>query len=274
MKDLRHCYRLLRASLLICAAVVGVIAAACSSDSAPLPSPTARAPASSAVPSPTAAPALTATPVPPAVETATPEPTPLAYDSNRAMYKVFPGFGRTSNRTFDALEEVRLNGDRSMVAVIVESMRFQSSANAREASAATLRELTGATYAGDEWKQWMEWLGNHRDEYPPPDEYLDWKISFMSELHPRFGSFLRPAREGAIAVDPTEIVWGGVYPDGIPDIRDPKMLTPAEADFLDADERVFGVSINGDARAYPLRITNPHEMVNDVVGGEPIALAW
>ena len=190
------------------------------------------------------------------------------------MYKVFPGFGRTGNRTYEALAEVRQNGDVSLVAALVESMRFQSTANAREATADVLRALTGEAYGGEDWKQWMEWLGRHRAEYPPPDGYLDWKINLLSEISPRFRRFLSPAREGAIAVDPTELVWGGVLPDGIPDIRNPTMLTPDEADFLAPDERVFGVAVNGDARAYPLRIANAHEMVNDVVGGEPIALSW
>ena len=40
------------------------------------------------------------------------------------------------------------------------------------------------------------------------------------------------------------------------------------------DDRVFGVSINGEHRAYPLRIVNAHEMANDWLGGEPIALAY
>lgn len=190
------------------------------------------------------------------------------------MYKVFPGFGRTSNQTYLALDEVRANKDKSMVAVLVESMRYQSTANARDATAYVLSELTGANYGGEDWKGWMEWLGRHSDEYPPPPEYLEWKINLMSQLHPRFGAFLYPARNGAITVDPTEIVWGGVLPDGIPDVRDPIMLTPEEADFPDEDDRVFGVSINGDSRAYPLRIINAHEMVNDTVGGEPISLAW
>ena len=254
----------------VCAAVVGATAAACGSDGV---QPEAAATAPLAVVTVSIA-APTATPLSLVAATAMPEPTPEAYDSNSAMYKVFPGFGRTSNRTYEALEEVRLNGDRSMVAVLVESLRFQSSANARDAAASVLRELTGAPYAGDEWKQWMEWLGNHREQYPPPDEYLDWKIAYLFELDARFALFLRPARDGAITIDPTELVWGGVLPDGIPDITNPKMIAPDEADYLEDDERVFGVSINGDARAYPLRIANPHEMVNDVVGGEPIALAW
>ena len=253
-------------------AVIAAIVAACGAE--PQPVPTATLPSPVATPTPrllaTMSPQITVavTPEP------TTEPTSIPYDSNRAMYKVFPGFGRTSTQTYDALDEVRANNDKSMVPVLVESMRYQSTANARDATAYVLGELTGERYGGEDWKGWMEWLGRHSDEYPPPPEYLEWKINFMSQLHPRFGSFLYPARDGEITVDPTEIVWGGVLPDGIPDIRDPKMLTPEEADFLDEDDRVFGVSINGDSRAYPLRIINAHEMVNDTVGGEPISLAW
>ena len=251
------------------------VAASLACASEPTPAPTAT-PLPPTVAVPTLPPA--ATPTSQAAATSTPQvastSTPIPYDSNSAMYKVFPGFGRTSNQTYDALDEVRMNKDKSMVPVLVESMRYQSTANARDATAYVLGELTGQRYGGDDWKGWMEWLGKHRDEYPPPDDYLDWKINFMSQLHPRFYSFLYPASLGAITVDPTEIVWGGVDPDGIPDIRDPKMLTPDEADFLNEDDRVFGVSINGDTRAYPLRIINAHEMVNDTVGGEPISLAW
>ena len=63
-------------------------------------------------------------------------------------------------------------------------------------------------------------------------------------------------------------------PDGIPDLQNPSTLAPHEADYLSLDDRVFGVSINGEHRAYPLRIINAHEMANDIVGGEPIALAY
>ena len=272
-----------KVSFVVFVVAAGAVAA-CSSGPVPPPSPTATvalamtAPLSgttpTALPLATMSPQLAATSTPDAASEATPEPTAIPYDSNSAMYKVFPGFGRTSNRTYDALEEVRANSDKSMVAVLVESMRYQSTPNTREATADVLRELTGAEYGGEDWKGWMEWLGRHRDEYPPPAEYLDWKINYMSQLDSRLAAFLYPARDGAITVDPTEIAWGGVLPDGIPDIRSPEMLTPDEAGFLYEDDRVFGVSINGDTRAYPLRIINAHEMVNDTVGGEPISLAW
>jgi len=43
---------------------------------------------------------------------------------------------------------------------------------------------------------------------------------------------------------------------------------------LKAEEPVFGVEINGDARAYPLRILDWHEVVNDRIGGVPVTLTW
>ena len=71
-----------------------------------------------------------------------------------------------------------------------------------------------------------------------------------------------------------EIVWGGVRVDAIPALDHPTFITPAEATYLTPDEQVFGVSINGEKRAYPLRIINAHEMANDVLGGEPISVMW
>ena len=71
-----------------------------------------------------------------------------------------------------------------------------------------------------------------------------------------------------------EIVWGGVPRDGIPDLTDAPVIPASEVNYINPDDRVFGVSINGEHRAYPLRILNAHEMANDVVGGEPIALAY
>ena len=52
------------------------------------------------------------------------------------------------------------------------------------------------------------------------------------------------------------------------------MLTAEEADYLDADNVVFGIALNGEARAYPRRILDWHEMANDVVGGVPVSLAY
>ena len=200
-------------------------------------------------------------------------PTPGRYDPNAMMYRLFPRIGPYSQTALDALEEVRQRKDLSQVPVLVEMIWFTFPASAREEVAATLRELTGQSLGGNDTIEWTEWLGRHRQEYRPPEEYLGWKINLLSQIHPRFALFLQTADETA-RIDLTEIVWGGVPPDGIPDLRDPETTSAEEAGYLEPDDRVFGVSINGENRAYPLRIVNAHEMVNDVLGGEPIALVW
>lgn len=63
--------------------------------------------------------------------------------------------------------------------------------------------------------------------------------------------------------------------DAIPAILEPKFASPQFAEFQMTDtEQVIGVSINGDARAYPINMLSRHEIVNDVVGEEPIAVTW
>ena len=62
--------------------------------------------------------------------------------------------------------------------------------------------------------------------------------------------------------------------DGIPVLTNPDLVSPDDelADYLKPDELVFSVSINGDARAYPLRFLDGHEMFNNVIGGKPVSL--
>ena len=63
--------------------------------------------------------------------------------------------------------------------------------------------------------------------------------------------------------------------DGIPAILDPEFVDADIADiWMKPDEAVMGVSINGDNRAYSIPMLSRHEIVNDVVGGEPIAVTW
>ena len=241
---------------------------------ADMPTPTPNATPAPADNTPT--PKVSAAPAPtPADNTPTPTPsaTPAPYDSNRAMRDVFPGFGLTGPLMYDTLDEIAARKDASLVPVLVEMMRFIVSPTARDAVARTLAATTGQAFTGDEWDLWMEWLGANLADYQPPSEYVAWKEDLYFAIDPRFAAFLRPAREFS-RIDPTEIVWGGVLPDGIPDLRNPKFENADEQTFMNPDDRVFGVEINGDARAYPLRIVNAHEMVNDVVGGEPVSLMW
>ena len=60
---------------------------------------------------------------------------------------------------------------------------------------------------------------------------------------------------------------------GIPAVFDPQFVTADAADIPD-DAWVLGVYLNGEARAYDLNLLNHHEIVNDVIGGTPVAPVW
>jgi hypothetical protein len=75
-------------------------------------------------------------------------------------------------------------------------------------------------------------------------------------------------------VDLAEIRSGGPPPDGIPSIDEPAFITAAEVDFLAENEPVLAVDIDGDVRAYPVQILMWHEIVNDTVGGIPVAVTY
>ncbi len=71
-----------------------------------------------------------------------------------------------------------------------------------------------------------------------------------------------------------EILSGGPPKDGIPAILDPQFIPRREAEFLKPDDKVIGVKAGGEARAYPIKILNWHEVVNDTIGGVPIVVTF
>ena len=229
---------------------------------------------------------VTPTPVPAKAEvaaapaTAAAEPTAASaptgpYDSNENMYRLFAGYGTQPAQSQEAIKLAVANNDKSMVPVMIEMLRFFGNWTLVEDTKEALSELTGEyfeAYARG-WFEWMEWLGRNGDDYPPPDGYVAWKVDLMNLIDYRFGDFLSPAEQGS-RINVAEIAWGGVRPDGIPPLEQAPVVAADNQDYLLPTDRVFGVSINGKHRAYPLRIVNAHEMANDLLGGEPISLAY
>ena len=157
--------------------------------------------------------------------------------------------------------------DRRFIAPLIELVRFRPPIDLEGA----LRAITGA-HPGSRWNDWYVWMGNH-PEVPLPAGFATWKGRLYGRrMDPELRRFLDSGRPSRIRVE--MIQWGGVKVDGIPALQNPHFTGAAEAAYLTADEPVFGVEIAGDARAYPLRILDWHEMANDVVGGVPVALAY
>jgi hypothetical protein len=76
-------------------------------------------------------------------------------------------------------------------------------------------------------------------------------------------------------IDPADIISGGPPPDGIPPIDDPKFVSVDEADawLTDSDPVVY-LEIDDDVHAYPVQVLIWHEIVNDAVGGAPVAVTY
>lgn len=88
-------------------------------------------------------------------------------------------------------------------------------------------------------------------------------------LHPYHGFHVDNA-----SVDIERIEGGGPGRDDIPALTDPAVLSAEAADYLHDDDLVLGLVRNGEARAYPIRILNWHEIVNDRLGGEAVVVTF
>ncbi|WP_419909469.1 DUF3179 domain-containing protein [Candidatus Poriferisodalis sp.] len=75
-------------------------------------------------------------------------------------------------------------------------------------------------------------------------------------------------------VSPLDIISGGPPPDGIPPIESPEFERASEVGYLQPQEAVVTLTINGDARAYPAQVMIWHEIVNDTIGGEPVTVTF
>ncbi len=75
-------------------------------------------------------------------------------------------------------------------------------------------------------------------------------------------------------IDLDELRSGGPPPDGIPPIDDPAFEQADRVDWLEENEPVLSLTVAGETRAYPLRVMTWHEIVNDVVGGVPVAVTY
>lgn len=89
-----------------------------------------------------------------------------------------------------------------------------------------------------------------------------------------FSCFLTGFNTGNAIVPEEEILSGGPPKDGIPAILEPVFVAADKAAYLDPDDQVIGVVIGNQARAYPIKILNWHEAVNDTVGDQPLVVTF
>ncbi|MEM1298368.1 MAG: DUF3179 domain-containing protein [Pseudomonadota bacterium] len=172
----------------------------------------------------------------------------------------------------DALETLKGHGGKELIAGMIFALRFTRQWDGPLLDA--MQEIAGTSEPKD-WFTWMLWQERNPDVVPH-ESYFALKKAMFLRIDADFDVFLRELYAGRDVADIRfeEITWGGVHKDGIPSLDNPELIPGAEADYLVGSDHVFGISINGDVRAYPLRIMGWHEMFNDVIGGVPLALAY
>ena len=169
-------------------------------------------------------------------------------------------------KVFDTkIERIRNNWKANYTPLIIESIGIVNSSPKKIKLFSLLEEKTKQNFKFD-LNKWYEWSWNQ--EITLPKFYSDFKAWLYKSIDPRFVSYFKNSPISTIRLD--EVRWGGVRQDGIPPLRNPKMITAKNASYLADDNIVFGLSINGDSRAYPKRILAWHEMFTDTIGGVKI----
>jgi len=179
-----------------------------------------------------------------------------------------------------ALETVAASGDPRLAWLAADLMRFVSSTGLN-------RHLsdTAATLLGIDPPFQNQWgiITDHLIAWdiPAPPDYLEGKRAIFTSLVPGWD---RIFAEGD--VDWRMVSWGGVLIDDrpfdrtdarcncIPAADNPEVTSAAEATWLDDDDIVFGIGVNGAYRAYPRRIMEVREMVNDTLGGRDLGIPY
>lgn len=132
-----------------------------------------------------------------------------------------------------------------------------------------LEKQTGQRF-GDDLNRWRQWIWSR--PYEPHADYARFKAALYGAIDPRMRLFFPAGAQPLIRLD--QVDWGGVLVNGIPPLDHPRTAAAREATYLKDSNIVFGLEMNGDARAYPKRIIAWHELVRDRLGGIEITLVY
>lgn len=179
----------------------------------------------------------------------------------------------SENRPGPALDQISERWRPGYAGMVWDLARLLRPPSPRMMSFVTLMQFleqqTGQQF-GQDLGQWNDWVWSQ--PYEPHPDYGYLKGQWYSQLDPRFADFFPRGVVADIRLD--EIEWGGVAVNGIPPLEYPARLEAASASYLTDEDIVFGVALNGEARAYPKRILAWHEMALDRIGGIELTIVY
>ena len=180
------------------------------------------------------------------------------------------------------IREIGAEGDPRLAWAIADMLRFVPGGEVNESLVGAVQNLLPEAQIdfinpwGGTIDQLIAW------DVPVPDQqYLDFKRSLYSEIVPEWADLMVDGTD----IDWRLVSWGGVGIDNreynstadcrcIPALDNPAVTTADGGDWYPDDALVFGLVINGEARAYPKNIMEVHEMVNDTLGGRDVGIPY
>lgn len=179
-----------------------------------------------------------------------------------------------------ALAEIAESRDPRLVWVISDLMRFVSDQRLSLELSDAASELLGKNFqSGNNWGEITDHLLAW--DIPAPPNYLQVKRAIFTNA---IDGWDKVFVEGDI--DWRLVSWGGVLIDDrafdttdepcncIPAADNPEVASAQNATWLDNDDIIFGIEVNGEFRAYPRRIMEVREMVNDTLGGRDLGIPY
>lgn len=181
------------------------------------------------------------------------------------------------------VEAVASHGDVRAAWFLVDLMRFYA-----PESVETVMLTAGVAQLGfdaDPRDPWTSVTNQLIDaDVAEPPGYKDLKVGLLVSVDARW----EPLLVGDTSIDFRLLTWGGVFIDDrpagvasacfgrgcIPALEFPAVTSAAEGAWYRDDAIVFGVVVDGEARAYQKNIMEVHEMVNDVLGGRRIGIPY
>lgn len=179
-----------------------------------------------------------------------------------------------------AVDTIAASGDPRLAWIVTDMLRFLPEPTTRSHFRLTLNRLLETELESfDTWHDATDHLIAW--DIPAPPDYLKYKRGVFTAVVPAWAPLFK---EGS--VDWRYVAWGGVGIDDrpfdqtdedcrcIPAADNPSVTSADEANWLDDDAAVFGITINGESRAYPRRIMEVREMVNDTLGGRHLGIPY
>jgi len=193
--------------------------------------------------------------------------------------------GRFGADELEAIRQLGRSEDPRIAWLVSDLLRFAQGMDLRDTLVQAGRDATDSPI--DPLSPWLDLTDRLIAwDIPAPPDYITWKRNIYSVIVPEWEPLFD---DTATKIDWRHVSWGGVGIDDrefdsddqynplcrcIAAADNPDVTDSAGAAWLDDDDVIFGITLNGESRAYPRSTMEVREMVNDTLGGRDLGIPY